>query len=211
MMDRFLVARNPDQMIRAWGPIDFRYPIKRGPAFKPGSRIGVIIDSPTGLRYGHMLFGLAHHSEKPVTPFILDDLCAEKQVFHSHFKAHRCLIPVDAWYFHTQESKRKKHFLFRSNHKSPLAMAGIYVTNTDQSGIVRINTCGIISIPAYRFYDGFATQMPALFFAGEQEAKMYLEKRTPWYEALKTMTRFPIDVLEAIPCAEDDAMDMGIS
>jgi putative SOS response-associated peptidase YedK len=210
MLDRFLAARNAEQLVRAWGPIDFRYPVRRGPNFRPGSRIGVLIDSPTGLRYGHMLFGLSAASGKPVTPFVLDHLCLEKQIFHPHFRAHRCLVPVDCWYFHLQDAKRKKHFLFRSNCKASLAMAALYITHVEKGGVVRSNTCGLLSISASRFYDGYSAQMPALFMAGEKGAKDFLEKRTPWYEALKATTRFPADLLEVIPCAEDDAMDMGV-
>jgi putative SOS response-associated peptidase YedK len=209
MMDRFRVARSAEQMVKVWGPIEYTYPMKRGGEFKPGSRIGAIIDSPTGLRYGHMLFGLAHNPAKPQTPFVLDELCIEKQMYHPYFKNHRCLVPVDAWYFHTRERNKVKHFMIRSNQKTALAMGAVYHTAHNRKDGTRVTTCGLVSMRPRLDFNGFS-QIPALFIAGENNAKNFLDVKRPWHWAYKEMDKFPFEIIEVIPCASDDGIAMPV-
>jgi putative SOS response-associated peptidase YedK len=210
MMDRFRVARSAEQLVKEWGPVDFVYPMKRGGDFKPGSRIGAVIDSPTGLRYGHMLFGLAHHPDKPQTPFVLDHLCVEKQMYHNYFKNHRCLIPVDAWYFHLRERDKVKHFMFRSNQKTALALGAVYHTAVNKRDGTKLTTCGIVTVSPPMAMMGFGDQIPALFIAGGNDAKYFLDVKRPWHRSYTEMVNFPYEILEVVPCASDDGIALPI-
>jgi putative SOS response-associated peptidase YedK len=204
MLDRFQVVRDAEAMSKDYGRIDFVYPHRKGGNFRPGARVGVIIESPTGLRYGHMLWGYLQ-GDKPPAPFVAEEALGMESPYKKAFAGRRCIIPADRFFAHRKESFHTIHYAIRSKLKTQFCFAGIYHSHLEPGG-VKVNTCAIIGIPSNYFYADFGLRMPALLLPGEH-INRYLEPATPFHQALRLLRFIDQDLIHMEECRESTGLD----
>jgi putative SOS response-associated peptidase YedK len=201
MLDRFEVFRDAEKTAKAWGEVQYVFPHLVGPHFKPGDRIGVIVASPAGMRYGHMTWGFrASPEQRRGTSIIYEDGMLAGGKYDVTFKSRRCLIPADRWYYHHHNAQQRNWFSYHPKESLPMAFAGLYSSFVGPNGI-RVNTVAVIGISSLGFYREYEDRMPAVFLPGP-EAIQFLDPRLPMAKAWEYVRNFPEEQLMVEPCGE---------
>lgn len=119
---------------------------------------------------------------------------AEKPMFRSSFKKHRCLVIADGFYEWEKTEKKKVPFYIRLRTGKPFGFGGLYSHWTSPEGRT-VCTCTIITTTANELIEAIHDRMPVIIPKDKEDLWLDPEVQDP-EELLDLLKPYPAELME---------------
>ncbi len=119
---------------------------------------------------------------------------AEKPMFRSAFKKHRCLVITDGFYEWEKTEKKKVPFYIRLRTGKPFGFGGLYSHGTSPDGKT-VCTCSIITTTANELIASIHDRMPVIISKENEDLWLDPEVQNP-EELLGLLKPYPAELME---------------
>jgi putative SOS response-associated peptidase YedK len=119
---------------------------------------------------------------------------AEKPMFRSAFKKHRCLVIADGFYEWEKTEKKKVPFYIRLRTGKPFGFGGLYSHWTSPEGKT-VCTCTIITTTANELIEAIHDRMPVIIPKDKED--LWLDPELHDHDVLLDLLKpYPADLME---------------